>query len=240
MYPNEIINGEDHNNDFDIAEKFAKEINLKHQEVKITPKIIADEWDDTINFIEEPRYNWNLPMYYYTNKCLSNDNIVVTMAGDIGDEIYGGYTQYYNLKKLSNKPKNWKEFLSIWINKFAAPIELNIKFDKNDLLDVLLQVLPEELWNSDDIANTAMALDCITNVSEIFQEMIGLDSFSMEGDSISLKRIYAICLSINSDYKIGRLSKQTKLPIKISYKNKLPNYIIDKNKQAGLFQLLNS
>ena len=70
MEPNEILNGEDHNSDAFVANKFSKNLNLNHTEVKITPNIITDYWNDTIKFMEEPRYNWNLPMYY-TNKFLS-------------------------------------------------------------------------------------------------------------------------------------------------------------------------
>ena len=34
-------------------------------------------------------------MYYYTNKILSQHNTVVTMAGDVGDEILGGYKNIF-------------------------------------------------------------------------------------------------------------------------------------------------
>ena len=107
-------------------------------------------------------------MYYYTNKFLSKNKIIVTMSGDVGDEIYGGYKHYYTMKQMINKPKKWRDFLKIWAQKFFAPIKLNIKFNHNDLVDVLEKVLPEEIWNPEDIANSAMALDCITTVSEDF------------------------------------------------------------------------
>ena len=38
------------------------------------------------------------------------------------------------------------------------------------------------------------------------------------------------CLSINSDYKIGKTPTDTKLPIKLAYKEILPNYITKKSK----------
>ena len=55
----------------------------------ITPKTFLENWNQSIKFIEEPRYNWCLPMYYFTNNILSKNKSVVTMAGDIGDEIWG-------------------------------------------------------------------------------------------------------------------------------------------------------
>ena len=231
--PNVIINGEDHNSDADIAKKFAGNLGFKHKEVKITPEIIVKEWDKANRIIEEPRYNWNLPMYYFTNKFLNKDNIVVTMAGDIGDEIFGGYQKYINMKKMINKPKTWREFLKIWSKKFFAPIKLNIKFNQNDLVDVLEKTLPEEIWNPGDIANSAMALDCITTVSEDFfsrNDRYGM-AFSMEGRfPLASKEYMQYCLSINSDYKFGLGDNETKVPVRTSYHNIIPNYIFDKHK----------
>ena len=43
-----------------------------------------------------------------------------------------------------------------------------MQFNYDDLHSVLTQALPEEIWNPEDIANSAMALDCITTVSEDF------------------------------------------------------------------------
>jgi asparagine synthase (glutamine-hydrolysing) len=240
--PNVIIRGEDHNSDAYTAKKYANYLNFNHTEVKITPDIIVDEWDKAISSIEEPRYNWNLPMYYYTNKFLSKNKIIVTMSGDVGDEIYGGYKQYYTMKQMINKPKKWRDFLKIWAQKFFAPIKLNIKFNHNDLVDVLEKVLPEEIWNPEDIANSAMALDCITTVSEDFfsrNDRYGM-AFSMEGRfPLASKEYMQYCLSINSDYKIGKNDTETKLPVKTAYKNKIPNYIFDKYKTGWSVPITN-
>ncbi len=233
MNPNVIIDGEDHNSDAKVAKKFASHLKLNHKEVEISPKVLLENWDASINAIEEPRYNWNLPMYYYTNKFLSNNNVIVTMAGDIGDEIYGGYQKYINFRDIKNKPKKWRDFLKLWMHKFSAPLELNVKFSSNDLLDVLEKHLPEELWNPDDIANSAMALDCITTVSEDFfsrNDRFGM-AFSMEGRfPLASKKYMEYCLSINSDYKFGKENKDTKLILKNSYNKIFPDYILNKQK----------
>ncbi len=233
MEPNEIIDGEDHNSDAIVASRFSKNLNLNNEQVVITPDIISKYWNQTIKFMEEPRYNWNLPMYYYTNKFLSENDIVVTMSGDMGDELYGGYTNYFKIKNIIDKPRNWDEFISLWMRKFSSPIKLNIKFDHNDLRELLKESLPEEIWNPDDIANSAMALDCITVVAEDFftrNDKFGM-AFSMEGRfPLASKKYMEYCLSINSDFKFGINSDQTKLPVKIAYNKILPNYILNKEK----------
>ena len=242
MDPNEIIDGEDHNSDARIANLYSQKLGLNHEEVKITPNIISEYWNDTIKFMEEPRYNWNLPMYYFTNRFLSQKNVVVTMSGDMGDELYGGYSNYYRIKNIIDKPKTWHDFIKIWMKKFASPIKLNVKFDDNDLLELLKECLPEELWNPDDLANSAMALDCITMVSEDFfsrNDKFGM-AFSMEGRfPFSSKKYMEYCLSINSDYKFGKNINQTKMPVKKSYNQILPNYILNKEKTGWSVPITN-
>lgn len=233
MKPNEIINGEDHNSDALIAKRFSTDFNFEHKEIIITPEIIMKHFDDSIKFIEEPVYSWNLPMYYYTNKILSQNGITVTMAGDVGDEIFGGYSKYFFFKNLKNKPKTWKEFLIIWMKKFAAPMKLNLNFGYNELLEVLMKSLPDSLWNPEDVANSAMALDCITTVSEDFfkrNDRYGM-AFSMEGRfPLSSKQFMQFCMDIHSDFKFGKTASENKLPVRIAYKNEIPNYIFSKNK----------
>ena len=233
MEPNVVTPNEDHNSDALVAEKFAKDFDMFHHEVVVTPDIINEVWDDSIKFMEEPRYNWNMPMYFYTNKILSKFGTVVTMAGDMGDELLGGYPGYFAKKNMPNKPKNWEDFIWIWMKKFRSPVELNVKMNMRDLHSVLCKVLPSELWNPEDIANSAMALDCVTTVSEDFfsrNDRYGM-AYSMEGRfPFSSKRFMKYCLAIKSKYKIGSTIHDIKLPVKQSYRNILPGYVLEKKK----------
>ena len=239
--PNIKIN-EDYNSDAKVAEKFANDLGLNHTQVKITPKTFLENWNKSIKYIEEPRYNWNLPMYYLTNKVLSKHNTVVTFAGDIGDEIFGGYSKYLMMHNLIEKPKNWSDFIKVWMRKFAAPVLLNMKFNFEDLHSVLLKALPEEIWNPNDLANSAMALDCITTVSEDFftrNDKYGM-IFSMEGRfPFSSKDFMQYCMNIKSSFKFGLERNETKFIIKKSFKKRLPKYMIDKSKTGWSAPIMN-
>tara|TARA_Y100001980_G_C14466824_1_gene247709 strand:- start:346 stop:975 length:630 start_codon:yes stop_codon:yes gene_type:complete len=134
---------------------------------------------------------------------------------------------------LEKKPKNWKEFIRMWMIKFRAPVLLNMRFGYDDLHAVLIEVLPEEIWNPEDISNSAMALDCITTVSEDFfsrNDKFGM-AFSMEGRfPLSSKKFMQYCLDIKSSFKFGLEQKETKYILKKAYENKLPDYILNKSK----------
>ena len=97
MYPNVKVD-EDYNEDANCALVLAKQENFNHIEVQITPENFMESWDDSIYYMEQPVYNPSMSMYCYTNKFLSNHGIVVTMAGDMGDEILAGYPKYWKMK----------------------------------------------------------------------------------------------------------------------------------------------
>ena len=49
-------------------------------------------------------YNWSIPMYQHVNKEMADAGIVITLAGDMGDELTLGYPSYFNFQKdLSSK-----------------------------------------------------------------------------------------------------------------------------------------
>ena len=240
--PNVEDKTDNYNSDFLNAKKFCNDLKLINNPVEITPKIIFENWADSIKFMEEPRYNWNMPMYYYTNKFLSNRNTVVTFSGDMGDELLGGYEKYLYFKNNPLKPKSWEELIFLWMHRFAKPIKLNLKFNVNDLHHLLCQELPKEIWDPSDPLNSLMALDCITCVSEDFftrNDKFGMAS-SMEGRfPFASKKFMTYALDIHSDHKIGNNLNELKLPIKKTYSDQLPNYILEKSKTGWSLPIIN-
>jgi len=218
----------DYNEDADCARVLANTNNFKHTEVTITPKIVEQYWDDSIYYIEQPVYNPSLAMYCYTNKVLHDNGIVVTMAGDMGDEVLGGYPKYWKLRK--EKFTCWTDIIDKWINRIKRPIKI---YDKTVLRNELLKCYPEDLWNPNDPIGSYMALDCVAQVPEEFlmrNDKYGM-AYSMEGRfPLATKTFMQYCMNIHSDEKIGKEKSDTKLLTKIAYKELLPDLIIKKMK----------
>jgi asparagine synthase (glutamine-hydrolysing) len=218
----------DHNEDANCAKVLATANNFNHTEVIITPEIAKQYWDDSIYYIEQPVYNPSLSMYCYTNKILHDNGIVVTMAGDMGDEVLGGYPKYWKLRK--DELSSWVDIIDKWINRIKRPIKV---YDKTVLRDELLKCYPDDLWNPEDPIGSYMALDCVAQVPEEFfmrNDKYGM-AYSMEGRfPLATKTFMQYCMDIHSDEKIGETKNDTKLLTKIAYKGLLPDMIINKMK----------
>ena len=243
MEPN-VITPEDHNGDADMAQMLATDEQYKHHNVKITPDNVSDSWDDAIYFMEQPMYNQSVPMYCYTNKVLHDHGIVVTMAGDMGDEILAGYTKYWKMtnptwlyKQIGKQTiENWDDILKLWMTRIKRPMAVPITggiLSKDKVLQELKKCYPEDLWNPEDPVSSYMALDCVTQVPEEFfnrNDKYGM-AYGMEGRfPLATKMFMQYCLSIPSFQKIGAFKTQTKMPTKRAYKKRLPSYILGKPK----------
>tara|TARA_B100000579_G_scaffold234299_1_gene192064 strand:+ start:12962 stop:14728 length:1767 start_codon:yes stop_codon:yes gene_type:complete len=243
MEPN-VVHDEDFNSDAEAAAYLAKYESYNHTVVKITPKDIIDCWDDAIYYMEQPMYNQSIAMYCHTNKILHQNGIVVTMAGDMGDEILGGYPKYWKMKQPEylfrmigkHKIECWDDVISLWMQRIKRPLAglvMGGDLTKNQVRDELKKLYPEDLWNPKDPIASYMALDCVTQVPEEFfnrNDKYGM-AYSMEGRfPLATKMFMKYCMSIPSEQKIGKQKGDTKLPTKKAYKNIMPNKIVHKQK----------
>ena len=240
IVPEIVIGSESMNSDAGNAGRLAKEFGFNHQEVIVDPAVVMEHWDQSIYYMEQPVYNQSQVMYYYTNKIMSQNGIVVTMAGDMGDELLGGYTKYWKMRLGNDRGivlGKWEDVIDIWLKRIKRPIELkNHSINEEEIKHELLKLYTEsQLWNPNDPVGSYMALDCATQVPNEFfsrNDTYGM-AFGMEGRfPLATKFFTRYAMSIHSKYKFGEDKDQTKLPTKKSYKGILPDYIINKYKSG--------
>lgn len=233
---------EDYNEDANCAKILASQNNFNHTEVLITPKNYIDAWSDSIYYMEQPVYNPSMAMYCYTNKFLADNDIVVTMAGDMGDEVLAGYPKYWKmrnskwLKKQIEKDRieTWDDVLKLWLKRIKRPLELTENpVSEKELLQEFKKCYGEELWNPADPIGSYMALDCVAQVpEEMFNrnDKYGM-AYSMEGRfPLATKKFMKYCMSIHTETKMGNDKSDTKILFRRAYRGHLPDAIINKGK----------
>jgi asparagine synthase (glutamine-hydrolysing) len=231
MKPN-VVTDEDYNSDATCAKILADQEKFNHREIIITPNDVIAAWNDSIYYMEQPVYNPSMSMYYHTNRKLSEAGTVITMAGDMGDEILGGYPKYWKMK--DEKFNSWSSVIDKWLQRIKRPLVVGVPTLPTPVLrEELIKLYPDTLWNPADPVASYMAIDCVAQAPNEFfarNDKYGM-SFGMEGRfPLTTKMFMQYCLDIPTSYKIGKNKSDTKLLTKIAYKGILPDAIITKQK----------
>ena len=227
----EVEGPEDYNSDANAAKVLAEAEGYNHEEVIVAPETYLEAWEQSIYFMEQPNFNPSMSMYCHTNQHMSSKGIVVTIAGDMGDELMCGYPKYQKMF-YGRKPGTWREVLDLWINRQKRPKNFAVKIiSDEELVNELEKCYPEDLWNADDPVGSYMALDCVTQCpAEFFSrnDTYGM-AYSMEGRfPLASKAFMQYCLDIHTKHKLT--SRETKIMVRNAYKGRLPIEVIEKPK----------
>ena len=199
------------NSDADVAQQLSKRYGTDHTELLVTEQNYIDSFEDTVWALEEPFENKSTPAYYLLNKTVSESGIVVTLAGDGGDEAFTGYKRHLGISRMQLDE----------IKNMSGPI----RFGRSDM-----RWFPSECL-SDDPINNILYQESLGRVADDFlirNDKLGMH-FSMEARfPLTLREFREYALSIPWEQKIQ--NSETKVIPKIAYKGLLPDYVINKHK----------
>ena len=223
------------NSDADAAKKLAKLYDTDHTELLISSKDFVSSIEPCVEALEEPRYNRSSPAYYLLNKFMSEQGIVVTLSGDGGDEVFTGYPRHckflntFASGNMGRKTKDCKNPLKCFRNMTAFTVPYNSMCGKppNDYYSFIRpQCFPDEAVNAELFVETMMHLpeDYL-----IRNDKLGMN-FSMEGRfPFTVPSFKNYCLGIPACEKFVNNNEPKRIP-KEAYKDKLPDFIINKSK----------
>lgn len=218
---------EDFNSDWRCAVELAKKLNIEHHTITCTPETWRDYLYLSVQSLEEPCYNSSLPMYYQTNRYMALDGVVVTIAGDMGDETLAGYKKYSQMPPTGT----YRELVAHWMKRLSQPPKVPCALTSDQLLKVLMtDVFTDAQFNPIDPVNSFMLLDITANcAADFFQrnDRFGM-THSMEGRfPLATKQWIEYTMSIASAEKYNG---GMKLMSKRAYHDRLPHSIIHKPK----------
>ena len=225
--------GEDYNSDADCARLLAQELGTTHTEVLHTQKDWEQFLDSAWQACEEPLYNWSIPMYQQVNKAMADAGTVITLAGDMGDELTLGYPAYFKFQSKTATHKSfqpeYRSTVKAWLSRLVRPPRIPTKISKDNLAEFLAHGPFKNLQHTYALA-AYQRMDQIGNCSEDFfrrNDRLGM-LYGMEGRfPWASKQLMTYCMNIDPQAKVelGR-----KGMTKTAYKDLLPDYIINKSK----------
>ena len=246
------------NRDAVLAKQLANDYNTTHHEINVTKRSYLNHLIRALEIVEEPDFNISLPVYLETAEVegMYGDKKRVIISGSGGDEIFGGYSHYFESLRMSNFEKiltpwgfsllkNWRNKTSrnfhdmddrwLFFRTFTfRPIktvdEVLLPYIKNEMQNL------SSLYKSDpnDVHKTMLRDRLIWMPGESFLQADKLYmSQSVEVRSpLSYHPFREYCDSkLKMNQYVSRSSN--KLFLRELYRGKLPDYIINRTDKTG-------
>lgn len=236
--------GHVYNDDAEVAKRLAGHMGFDHREILIDHQTVIDNWQRFQDHNDDLMQNMSNVMYYATYREIAQQGVVVTMTGDMGDELLCGYARYH--REHAKKFRSGADM----IKRYHVPVDndlfnfLDVEFvDHASLVKQCVQDFPDRLWNPEDPINSLMLFECYAQLPNEFlkrSDRFGM-ACSMENRSpFATKMFMQYCMDMHSSHKSDpRDDHKTKLPARMAYENLLPPYITQKGKTGWTLPLGN-
>jgi asparagine synthase (glutamine-hydrolysing) len=250
---------EKYNRDATLARRLASDYRADHQTITVSKQIYLKNFIESYKTIEEPNYNISLPVYLHTAKIegIHGDKNRVILSGNGGDEIFGGYPYYEQSVEISKQ----QMFLTPWVFNMIKNYrnKTNYHFQNMDERWLYFKDFRKKHIQSFDQRVVIEHIHDSTDelISEYGQkhdpvyEMMLRDRFLwMSGENFiqADKLFMSQSLEVRSplsyhpfrEYADKKLSKNdyfesgtNKVFLRNLYKNKLPDYIVNRKDKTG-------
>ncbi len=215
------------------AKQVAKHLSTDHEELILSEKNMTDSVPKIISNLNEPFGDSSfLPSYFVSN--LAKNKLKVVLTGDGGDEIFGGYnryTQLRNLSKIHKLPKTIKRIINYYFT--------NMNEKKVNRINYFFKILPffkNQFYLNDKIKKLFDRLDPNLNFSDfIFNFLINKNDLNLlnNSETFSKKKVIDSLKQNFFEENTQDLSLEEKM-MNVDKNTYLPNDILFKVDRASM------
>lgn len=247
--------GESFNDDAAIARLLAKDYGTRHTEILISKDVYLDNFIRSYERLEEPNYNISLPTYLEVarREGASGDGNRVILTGNGGDEVFGGYRYYAESVRyqfLINRISSPLFNIGKWIRTgsyfdYASPVERWLAFkmfeldgmhiDKQRVSQYLKDIASARSLAFGDPVRDMMLLDrALWLAGESFMQADKL--FMTHSLEVRAPLAYEPLRHYFDQHLTAKeyLSEgSNKAHLRHTYKNLLPDYVIERKQKTG-------
>ena len=250
---------EKYNIDADLAQKLATHYGTDHTEIFVRKSDFYNNFVESIKTIEEPNYNISLATYLTTAKHegINRDKKRVVLSGDGGDELFGGYPYYLQVKRHNNQMRMLTTALFSYIRNNRDGTKLNFKvasdrwlftrkfnkshsrknsnFNISEYLNDISKDYIQEYAVSNKHMNLSMLLDRLFWLAN--ENFLRSDKLYMSQSLEIRSPLSYMPFRLHFDKKLKNtnyIDKNTnKKYLRNYYSGKLPDYIVNRNQKSG-------
>ncbi len=155
-------------NEAGYAKNIAKYLNTNHHEMYLDSKDIISAIPAMSLIYDEPFADSSQLPTYFVSK-LAKQSVTVSLSGDGGDEIFGGYNRYAQVSKFLKYPRSIRIFFGKMLGQFS-PAQIDA------IYDFLKPILPNSIRTS-NAGNHYKKIITILNQSnnwDVYQSLVSI------------------------------------------------------------------